>query len=302
MTKSTSIAVVTLLLAGSIAPPAWSQDDPPPLEVLDDASESWQIRLTPFAWLAAADGKVAARGLEAEFDSSFSDILSNIDFAIMGRVEAQHGPWHLYLAGVYMEGSDGRGVDGPLPEFVDLSFLVPPPLPGDILSEVRLPQLDSIDVDLDLGIVELGGGYRLAELETEHGSDLTLDVLAGARYFTLGTDVTLGITPGPLNLLPTRVERSQSKDWIDPTIGAKLVVPLSEDLQLGLRGDIGGFGAGSDLTWNVVGGFEHDIAPGTSLVVGYRILDIDYERGSGSDKIVFDTQFRGPIIGFTFRF
>ena len=39
-----------------------------------------------------------------------------------------------------------------------------------------------------------------------------------------------------------------------------------------------------------------------SLKAGYRILDIDYDSGSGNKEFGLDAQFRGPIFGLTIKF
>jgi hypothetical protein len=34
-----------------------------------------------------------------------------------------------------------------------------------------------------------------------------------------------------------------------------------------------------------------------TLVAGYRVLDINYDQGSGTSRFVFDVQMRGPFFG-----
>ncbi len=42
--------------------------------------------------------------------------------------------------------------------------------------------------------------------------------------------------------------------------------------------------------------FTYKLNDKTTLLAGYRVLDYDYSRGSGSSKFALDAQFRGPII------
>jgi opacity protein-like surface antigen len=40
----------------------------------------------------------------------------------------------------------------------------------------------------------------------------------------------------------------------------------------------------------------------SSLSLGYRYLDFDYDDGSGPDRFKFDLREHGPSIGFRFDF
>ena len=74
--------------------------------------------------------------------------------------------------------------------------------------------------------------------------------------------LTLGCTPGPATCTSTRsssagfvgavqhaASASNSWAWADPLIGVRWEVPVLDRLSLDFRGDIGGFGASSDLVW-----------------------------------------------------
>lgn len=61
-------------------------------------------------------------------------------------------------------------------------------------------------------------------------------------------------------------------------------------------------GEGYNLTWNLLAGIDYKLKENMSLKAGYRILDIDYDSGSGNKEFGLDAQFRGPIIGLTFLF
>jgi hypothetical protein len=64
-----------------------------------------------------------------------------------------------------------------------------------------------------------------------------------------------------------------------------------------LRGDIGGFGIGSDITWNLVGMVDFKPWKHVGLFGGYRALYQDYSTGSGSNKFKFDATMHGPLLG-----
>jgi predicted porin len=71
-----------------------------------------------------------------------------------------------------------------------------------------------------------------------------------------------------------------------------------------VKADVGGFGIGSasDLTWNIYSALDYKFGKRTSFDIGYRIYDIDYSKGSGSNEFGLDAQIHGPILGLTYRF
>lgn len=91
---------------------------------------------------------------------------------------------------------------------------------------------------------------------------------------------------------------SASEDWIDPFVGLQGRLNLTERFYLAARADIGGFGVGSDLTWNLFGAIGAHLGTHAALELGYRYLSIDYE----SDTLLFDAALDGPFIGFRWTF
>jgi hypothetical protein len=66
----------------------------------------------------------------------------------------------------------------------------------------------------------------------------------------------------------------------------------------------GGFGAGSDFSWQIVGtyGFDTSLC-GTPFhaVLGYRALAVDFSENGKFGKNGIDFVQHGPIMGVTFR-
>jgi hypothetical protein len=51
------------------------------------------------------------------------------------------------------------------------------------------------------------------------------------------------------------------------------------------------------LTWTLVAILQYQMSPKVTLAAGYRVLDIDYDHGSGTDRFVYDVLTHGPVLG-----
>ena len=214
--------------------------------------------------------------------------------------DAASGKWDVmaYVLGASMDGSTGVA---PLTADVDLGF-------DDILENLEFGAMGRVraardpwsvtldviymglgasgdqpafDVDVDQTAIELAVGFKY----NDH-----FESIVGARYIDLSVDLRF---QGPLGL-----QSSPSVDWYDPFIGANIHAPLGERWSLSARADIGGFGVGSDLTWQIETLFDWHLSERTSFQMGYRWIDIDYE----DDGFVYDMLTQGPQAGVTWRF
>jgi len=139
-----------------------------------------------------------------------------------------------------------------------------------------------ISIDYEQTLAEMGGYYRYTT------GDHSVDGLGGLRYTSLKGDLGL---PAPLP------DVDQRKDWLDPFFGARWIWRLTDKWDLRLRGDIGGFGIGSDLTWNAYGLIAFKPWKHVGFGGGYRALYQDYSTGSGSHRFSYDATMYGPILG-----
>jgi hypothetical protein len=137
--------------------------------------------------------------------------------------------------------------------------------------------------DLDQWMVEPTVSYRVNPY---------FEPLAGVRYNSLSTTVigTLGR------------QASGNREWVDPIIGTNLTLPLSEKVALHLRGDIGGFGVGSDLTWQLYPRVSWRFHRHFSVDAGYRLLYMDYLDGGQANRFDLEVLIHGPQVGFTAHF
>ncbi len=227
--------------------------------------EKWRYRLVPYIWFSGVDGDVAMRGVSASVDASFSDLAENLDFAFQIHFEAQKDKWGYFID----------------PTYVNLS------------SRATGPDEVGADVDFTQWLVEFGGVRNLCRKSADaEGRTSTFDLLFGGRYWNLDNDLTIGD-------LPTV---SAGDDWVDPIIGFRYTKDLSRLWAISVRSDIGGFGVGSDFTWNLVLLAGYRTSGGGQLLFGYRILDVDREKGSGADFFKFDVTYSGPMLGYSFNF
>ena len=95
---------------------------------------------------------------------------------------------------------------------------------------------------------------------------------------------------------------SESRTWFDPLVVARLTAPLDNAWRLGLKGDVGGFGMGSDITWSAFASVGYRFGDLFELTGGYRMLGMEYEDGSGEDLFAYDMTIYGPQIGVAFHF
>ena len=142
------------------------------------------------------------------------------------------------------------------------------------------------DVDMDQVALEVAGGYEVLE---------RLVVFGALRYNDISMEID---TSGPLG---TR-SASLDEDWIDPVIGAHYTIPFADKWSFTLRGDIGGFGVGSDFAWQAIGSVRWQANERLGVVGAYRYFEMDYENGSGADYFKYDMVTSGPGVGVVFTF
>ena len=272
-TGSTLTLVVILFVLTLLCPLAYAQTDPsaPPYFL----TAPWKFSVEPYLWIPAMHGDVTVRGQTADVDVSVGDTLDLLfdDFKIgaLGRFEARKGELLLTF---------------------DLMYL-------SLEDETSTVRGRSADVSTKFLITEFGAGYRLATVPL--GPDvypaLAADVLAGGRYVSLEAGIE---TSGGRRFGGIDVEREV--DWIEPFVGGRLLLTLSPRVAFAVRGDAGGFGVGSELTWNIVGTLQYSLSRCCTLAAGYRAMSIDYVQDSGASRFRLDVHMHGPLLGVVFRF
>jgi hypothetical protein len=236
------------------------------------------------------NGSTTVKGRTTDIDVGPFRVLEHIDgIPGMGYAEARNGPLALYGDIIYaplsVGGSRARSFD-------------------------RVSLDASGDVDIRETIAEVGAAYEIAKWHLFTGW-IAVDVLAGARYWRESVDINLALsaTLDTAGLVLTRgraIARSGDVEWVDPLVGLRLRQQLAPGHDLVLRGDVGGFDAGSQFSWNALAAYSFQI--GTydrvtySGLLGYRALSVDFEKDSGRSRFEFDLIQHGPLLGLVVSF
>ena len=121
--------------------------------------------------------------------------------------------------------------------------------------------------------------------------------LAGVRYNHLSGELR-----GP-GVLPTpRMPNGHPGAGGIPSWAPTSACRWERNSASNFRGDIGGFGVGSDLTWQVFPYLDWRFAKWGSLQAGYRWLYMDYETGSGASRFKYDMLNQGRAARVHFPF
>ena len=233
-------------------------------------ADEWHFTATPYLWLAGIDGDVTVRGFESDVDVNFGDIVDVIDFGAIGHFEAKKGRWAIMSDLVYLKVSENADTPGPI--------------------------ISDIDVEVDTLVLEVGGAYTVYETDSNFfNKPMSLAVLGGIRYTHLEVDVDI-------TAMPAIADVSGSKDWVDPFVGFRSSIHWTRRWSSSVRFDIGGFGVGSDLVYQIAAVQVYELNERLDFVFGYRWLDYDYDDGSGSTRFEFDTTLSGPLLGMNIKF
>ncbi|MBM4152983.1 MAG: hypothetical protein FJ220_05635 [Kiritimatiellaceae bacterium] len=155
-----------------------------------------------------------------------------------------------------------------------------------VFTEVMYMKLEAdaahkIEIDFEQLWVSSGLGYTV----NEH-----LELFTGANYNQLDGEISGGAL----------LDRSDTKRWVDPFIGADTSFPLTKTLSAHARTDLGGFGVGSDLMYQAFPYLNWQFIDWCSLQAGYRWLYMDYE--DESEDFEYDILSEGVQVGLTGHF
>jgi hypothetical protein len=97
----------------------------------------------------------------------------------------------------------------------------------------------------------------------------------------------------------TGIGSARSKfSFVDPVIAARWRQAVAPRWSTLVYADTGGFGVGSDATWQVLALANYQARNNLFLSMGYRHLSVDYREHGRR----LDVDLSGPMLGLTFLF
>jgi len=258
------VTVAGLALSGPFVGAASAADiAQEPAPVVASSTNDWRFQATIYGWLTGMNGDVGVRGLgPARVNLTASDVLSDLDGALMASLAAENDQFLFISDFIFARVSD----DG----------------------TIRNGAL-GFDYTQNQAIVQGLAGYKLPL----GIPNLTLSPTVGFRYMYLDAD--LGITPAGS---PITLSDGGNKQWIDPTVGLYGHYDITDKWFINALGDIGGFGVGSDLTWQAFGAVGYNWTKTLSTSIGYRAIYEDYEDGG----FVYNMTQQGVFAGLGIHF
>lgn len=214
-------------------------------------------------------------------------------------------------------------------------YMMFPNMKGDI----GVANLPEVEVDADeadvLGNLKFGGMFYLeatndnwaissdfiymklnqdlANTRLIESGSVTMEELAwevdGLKHFSPWLELGLGgrlvsLSTG-INATGTREEvhnGSASKTWYDPVVVMRTQGTIKDKWLLQFRGDVGGFGVGSDFSWQMQANAGYRFSKLFQTTIGYRYIGIDYDKGKGAQRFIYNIDTYGWVVHLGFNF
>ncbi|UVC09601.1 hypothetical protein IHQ71_02955 [Rhizobium sp. TH2] len=235
------LAVAITLLLGSSALAA----DVSPLVTPQPAPEEspdWSFAASPYFWGASISGKTSQFGVPKtiKIDSSFGDILENLDFAFMAAAEFRYERFSVIGDFMYTKVSDNADT------------------PFGVLAK-------QVDVQFESVAGLLGVGYAVIDGPQGH-----LDVVGGIRVWSV--DTTISFNGGFLD----GREVDDGATWVDGMAGLRGKYMITPEWFVSGWGFVGTGGAKID--WDVAANIGYQFNDTFSAIAGYRALGVNYRH------------------------
>jgi hypothetical protein len=245
------------------AAPAVAQDSDDPVT----AEDGWHFTVAPYIWASGMEGSISFEGTpELPVDIPFSTIWDNLDLGFALHFEGRKDRWGFGLDGMYFKVA------------ADQSFNISIG-PGEVVG--------TIGIELQETLLEGFGFYRLAVSDRSTNPGF-VDGFAGVRYVNANQRLTTANIALP--------ERELS--WADAVVGVRGYTPLGDRFGLMALGNVA---FGSSLTWTFKGDIHWRMSNRWRLIVGYKYMDVDYEKGEGVlAREIYKMKHSGPEMAVSY--
>lgn len=225
--------------------------------------EKWNVEITPFLILPWVSGDIQSQKLSQEFGIGPSGFINTLNFTFM--IQAEVSKDKFFAASSYLY------------NYNEVEKVIWISGGGN--------QSITFNPKYQRHIFELIAGMRL-----RLASQFYMDPYAGFRY----THYRLF---GTLETITDTGKIEEQADFWDPVIGFRAHYYPHPRVPVELKADIGGFGAGSDLTWSLWVNSGYTISPTVDIIGGFGSLYNRYKFETGSG---FDWKIESLTYGMTF--
>jgi hypothetical protein len=240
--------------------------------------KKFNVELTPFLWLPWVSGNATAAEISKDFNADPVDLIRNLKMAFMFTADVSRGKFFISPTWVYTKLATDRVLrtnhEG-----------------NDAL--VAMPSLK-------MNVLGFVGGMRLPLAK-----QFILDPYVGFRYDNINTTVKI---EGQVDT----TSATEILDFWDPVVGFQAHYFPIPRVPITLKADIGGFGAGSKLSWTTALNFGYSVSTVVDLFIGFIAYGFDYESTTanggqagiatvmyGADlgiRIILPKRFRDPAL------
>jgi hypothetical protein len=233
----------------------------------ENPKKEWGFKVEPYLMAPYMKGTVAIGKIpQAEIDANAGEVFDRLRSAFMLYGETNNGKWAITGDFVYMKLQETIEPNG---------------------------QINSGEINFDETIFAMEGLYRILPW---------LEFGIGGRVVTIGGDMTVSRTELGSNGETNVQQAEKTESWFDPTVLFRAQVPNSGKWIGELKADIGGFGIGSNETYQIQVNGGYRFSKLFQATAGYRALSIDYESGTTVDRFNYDVKTTGPVVRLGFNF
>lgn len=206
--------------------------------------EILNIEFNPFLWVPAIHGEVGSELVSKDIEKSAAELLSDLRFAFMFNADISKGKFFTSPTYIYCKlGSE----------------------------EVKRTDKDGNPAvvaypGLVMNIFELIAGVRI-----DYNEVFYLDPYIGFRYTNYSID---GWVEGVMDT----TSFSESVNYWDPVLGVRMHYYPHPRVPITLKTDIGGFGAGSTLSYTAALNCGYSLSPTVDLIAGFMAYGSNFEK------------------------
>ncbi len=225
----------------------------------------WKYTLQPYIMFPNLNGTVGLSDLpDADVKANPGDVFSHLKIGAMLYFEAYNDKWAFSSDVLYMNLK--KNVEGN--KLVNYGEATSKQLAWEVAGMRKV-----------IPWLELGAGLRLNSLN----AGLNINVNSG-----VGGQTTNKVYSG-------------TKTWVDPILVTRIKIPSKGRLSAQLRTDIGGFGIGSKFCWQAQLDGNYRVSKLLDIGLGYRFIGVNYDKGSGTERFLYNVDTFGPAIKFRFN-